>query len=190
MTDSTFRDTDTASPGNDGLLLQADGGAITADVLGSTFLRNRANGLQVITNGTGSMNVEVDDSAGAQSTFDDNNIGVSIAHNSSGTFSYAVRDLTIDGIDVAPGTGGSASPINLNLAARATTTMNGTRDREHADELELDDRSRHPGDRQRDRDDDGAAPRRTRSARSPTAASRSSRATAATASTRRSRTTA
>ena len=95
-------------------------------MLGSTFLRNRANGLQVITNGTGSMNVEVDDSAGAQSTFDDNNIGVSIAHNSSGTFSYAVRDLTIDGLDVAPGTGGSASPINLNLAAAATTTMNGT----------------------------------------------------------------
>ncbi len=126
VTDSTFRDTDTASPGNDGLLLQADGGAITADVLGSTFLRNRANGLQVITNGTGSMNVEVDDSAGAQSTFDDNNIGVSIAHNASGTFSYAVRDLTIDGIDVAPGTGGSASPINLNLATGATTTMNGT----------------------------------------------------------------
>ena len=62
VTDSTFRDTDTGSPGNDGLLLQADGGSITADVLGNTFLRNRANGLQVITNGTGSMDVEVDDS--------------------------------------------------------------------------------------------------------------------------------
>ena len=53
VTDSTFRDTDTVSPGNNGLLLQADGGSITADVLGNTFLRNRANGLQVITNGTG-----------------------------------------------------------------------------------------------------------------------------------------
>ena len=77
VTDSTFRDTDTVSPGNNGLLLQADGGSITADVLGNTFLRNRANGLQVITNGTGSMDVEVDDSGAAQSTFDDNNIGVS-----------------------------------------------------------------------------------------------------------------
>jgi len=37
-----------------------------------------------------------------------------------------VRDLTIDGLNVAPGTGGSASPINLNLASAATTTMNGT----------------------------------------------------------------
>jgi VCBS repeat-containing protein len=126
VTDSTFRDTDTVSPGNNGLLLQADGGSITADVLGSTFLRNRANGLQVITNGTGSMNVEVDDSAGLQSSFDDNNIGVSIAHNSSGTFSYAVRDLNIDGLNVAPGTGGSASPININLASAATTPMVGT----------------------------------------------------------------
>jgi VCBS repeat-containing protein len=126
VTDSTFRDTDTVSPGNDGLLLQADGGSITADVLGSDFLRNRANGLQVITNGTGSMNVEVDDSGTQQSDFDDNNIGVSIAHNSSGTFSYAVRDLTIDGLNVAPGTGGSASPININLASAATTPMVGT----------------------------------------------------------------
>ena len=125
VTDSTFRDTDAVSPGNDGLLLQADGGSITADVLGNTFLRNRANGLQVVTNATGSMDVEVDDSGTAQSTFDDNNIGVSIAHNSSGTFSYGVRDLTIDGLNVAPGTGGSASPININLASAATTPMVG-----------------------------------------------------------------
>ena len=125
VTDSTFRDTDTVSPGNNGLLLQADGGSITADVLGNVFLRNRANGLQVITNGTGSMDVEVDDSGAAQSTFDDNNIGVSVAHNSSGTFSYGVRDLTIDGLNVAPGTGGSASPININLASAATTPMVG-----------------------------------------------------------------
>ncbi len=127
VTDSTFRDTDTVSPGNNGLLLQADGGSITADVLGNTFLRNRANGLQVITNGTGSMDVEVDDSGTAQSTFDDNNIGVSIAHNSSGTFSFGVRDLTIDGLNVAPGTGGSASPININLASAATTPDGRTR---------------------------------------------------------------
>ena len=68
------------------------------------------------------MNVEVDDSAGVQSVFDDNNIGVSIAHNSSGSFNYSVRDLTIDGLD----TGTSASPINLNLGGAATTTMAGT----------------------------------------------------------------
>ena len=125
VTDSTFRDTDTVSPGNNGLLLQADGGSITADVLGNTFLRNRANGLQVITNGTGSMDIEVDDSGAVQSTFDDNNIGVSIAHNSSGSFNFDVRDLTIDGLNVAPGTGGSASPINVNLASVASTTMSG-----------------------------------------------------------------
>jgi hypothetical protein len=126
VTDSTFRDTEAGPPGNNGLLIQADGGSITADVLGSDFLRNRANGLQIVTNGTGSMNIEVDDSGTQQSDFNDNNIGVSVAHNSSGTFTFAVRDLTIDGLNVAPGTGGSASPININLAGSATTTMNGT----------------------------------------------------------------
>ena len=127
ITDSTFRDTDTVSPGNDGLLIEADGTAsITADVLGSTFLRNRANGLQVITGGSGVADVEVDDSGTAQSSFDDNNIAVNIAHNSSGALAFDVRDLTIDGLNVAPGTGGSASPINLNLGACATTTMSGT----------------------------------------------------------------
>ena len=190
VTDSTFRDTDTVSPGNNGLLLQADGGSITADVLGDTFLRNRANGLQVITNGTGSMDVEVDDSATKQSTFDDNNIGVSIAHNSSGTFSYAVRDLTIDGLNVAPGTGGSASPININLASAATTPMVGKRDRQHDHELQLDDRPRHALHRQRQRDDDDADRRQHDQPGRQPAASRSSPATAPTASTRRSRTTA
>jgi hypothetical protein len=126
VTDSTFRDTDTVSPGNEGLVLQADGGSITADVLGSTFLRNRANGLHVITNGTGVVEVEVDDSAGVQSTFDDDNIGVSMARNGSGALNFDVRALTIDGLNVAPGTGGSASPINLNLAGCASTTMSGT----------------------------------------------------------------
>ena len=125
VTDSTFRDTATVSPGNNGLLVQADGGKITADVLGSTFLRNRANGLQAITNGTGSMDIEVDDSGTAQSAFDDNNIGVNLAHNSSGTYAFGVRDLTVDGLNVPAGTGGSASPINVNLGSAATTPMVG-----------------------------------------------------------------
>ncbi len=114
-------------------------------MLGNTFLRNRANGLQVITNGTGSMDVEVDDSGAAQSTFDDNNIGVSIAHNSSGTFSFGVRDLTIDGLNVAPGTGGSASPININLASRGDHADGRAGHRQHGDQQQLDDRSRASG---------------------------------------------
>ena len=125
-------------------------------MLGNTFLRNRANGLQVITNGTGSMDVEVDDSGAAQSTFDDNNIGVSIAHNSSGTFSYGVRDLTIDGLNVAPGTGGSASPININLASAATTPMVGRVTGNTVTNSQLDDRPRPAVHRQRVGDDDDA----------------------------------
>ena len=101
VTDSTFRDTDTVSPGNNGLLLQADGGAITADVLGNTFLRNRANGLQVITNGTGSMDVEVDDSGGgAEHVRRQQHWRERRPQLDGGTFSYGVRDLTIDGLNV------------------------------------------------------------------------------------------
>ena len=91
------------------------------------------------------MDVEVDDSGAAQSTFDDNNIGVSIAHNSSGTFSFGVRDLTIDGLNVAPGTGGSASPININLASAATTPMVGQGHRQHGHQQQLDHGSRASG---------------------------------------------
>ena len=78
-----------------------------------------------MSSGSGAVNVEIDDSGTAQSAFDDNNIGVSVVHGSSVAFSYAIRNTTIDGRNVAPGTGGSASPINLNLLSTATTTMNG-----------------------------------------------------------------
>jgi hypothetical protein len=124
VTDSIFRDTDTADPGNNGLLLQADAtGSITADVLGSKFLRNRANGLQVINNGSGTVNVDVNDSGATQSQFDDNNIGLNFADNGSGSLVYTIRNLDVNGINASPF---SASPINLNLGGAATGTMSGT----------------------------------------------------------------
>jgi len=120
--DSIIRDTTADAPGNNGLLIQSDAGTINADVLGSRFLRNRADGLLVVTNGTGSIDVDVDDSASTQSLFDDNSIAVSIAHNSSGSLTYDVKNLTLDGTNDGLG----ASPINVNLAGSATTTMSGT----------------------------------------------------------------
>ena len=60
ITDSTFRDTDTVSPGNNGLLIQADGSATSRPTSPrSSFLRNRANGVQVINNGSGTVDVEI-----------------------------------------------------------------------------------------------------------------------------------
>jgi hypothetical protein len=123
ITNSTFRDTDTASPGNNGLLIQADGSAnITADLTSSSYLRNRANGIQVINNGSGTLDVEIGTSgvAGSGGTFDDNNIGVNIAHNGSGSLLFDVHHATIDGLDDLTN-GGSASPINLNLGSLGNT---------------------------------------------------------------------
>ena len=122
VTGSTFRDTPTVSPGNNGLLLQAglnagDNGSITADITTSSFLRNRANGLQVVTNSAGSVNVEVGTGAASSGgTFTDNNIGVNIAHNSSGTLPFKVNNASFS----TPGVTGAASPINLNLGGAAT----------------------------------------------------------------------
>ena len=86
------------------------------------------------------MDVEVDDSGAAQSTFDDNNIGVSVAHNSSGDVRlFGVRDLTIDGLNVAAAHGRQRVADQHQLASAATTPRS-ARHRQHRDELELDDR--------------------------------------------------
>ncbi|MBK9375500.1 MAG: putative Ig domain-containing protein [Holophagales bacterium] len=118
MTSTTIRDNTTVSPGNNGVLFQADGTAVmNVDVVGGSFLRNRANGIQVITNGGGTM-----DFSTTGGTFTDNNIGVNAAHNSTGTFLFAIGNGTYS----APTKPGTASPINVNLASQATGAMTGT----------------------------------------------------------------
>jgi hypothetical protein len=117
MTGTTIRDTATVSPGNNGVIFQADGTAVmNVDVVGGSFLRNRANGIQVITNGGGTI-----DFSTTGGTFTDNNIGVNVAHNSSGTMLFAIGTGTYSA--TAPG---KASPINVNLASVASGPMTGT----------------------------------------------------------------
>jgi len=121
ITGSTFRDTDTISPGNDGLLIQGDGSAnITADINSSSFLRNRANGVQVINNGSGTVDVEIGTTAAC--TFQNNNVGANIAHNGAGSLAFDVFNSSFS----APTLAGAASPINLNKATAGTGTMSGT----------------------------------------------------------------
>jgi len=121
ITGSTFRDTDTASPGNNGLLIQGDGSAsITGDINSSSFLRNRANGVQVINNGSGTVDVEVGTTAAC--TFQNNNVGANIAHNGAGSLAFDVFNSSFS----APTLAGAASPINLNKATAGTGTMSGT----------------------------------------------------------------
>jgi hypothetical protein len=118
MTSTTIRDNTTVSPGNNGVLFQADGTAVmNVAVVGGSFLRNRANGIQVITNGGGTMGFST-----TGGTFTDNNIGVNAAHNSTGTFLFAIGNGTYS----APTKTGTASPINVNLASQATGAMTGT----------------------------------------------------------------
>ena len=121
ITGSTFRDTDTASPGNNGLLIQGDGSAsITGDINSSSFLRNRANGVQVINNGSGTVDVEIGTTAAC--TFQNNNVGANIAHNGAGSLAFDVFNSSFS----APTLAGAASPINLNKATAGTGTMSGT----------------------------------------------------------------
>ena len=96
ITNSTFRDTDTVSPGNNGLLIQGDSNAnMTVDIANSSFLRNRANGLQVINNGSGTVDVEIGTAAAnSGGTFQNNNVGVNIAHNGSGTLPFDVLNAS------------------------------------------------------------------------------------------------
>ena len=124
ITNSTFRDTDTVSPGNNGLLIQGDSNAnMTVDIANSSFLRNRANGLQVINNGSGTVDVEIGTAAAnSGGTFQNNNVGVNIAHNGSGTLPFDVLNASFS----APTLVGAASPINLNKASAGSGTMSGT----------------------------------------------------------------
>ena len=122
---STFRDTEAISPGNNGLILQADGSAnMTATITNSAFLRNRSNGLQVINNtSTGLMDVTIGSgSTNSGGTFADNNIGVNIGHNSTGTLKFDI----INGVFHAPTRVGTGSPININMGTQARNMMSGT----------------------------------------------------------------
>jgi hypothetical protein len=118
---STFRD----SLSGNGMLLQADGTAsLTADITGSSFLRNYSNGVQVATNGTGTGNVEIGAVVGGGNTFTDNYIGANVAHNAvNTTLVFGVRNNQFSAT-----TPDKASPLNLNLGAMSTsgTLMSGT----------------------------------------------------------------
>ena len=121
ITNSVFRDTTAASPGNNGLLIQGDGSAnMTVDISSTQFLRNRANGLQVINNGTGAVDVELGTSTGGSGgAHADNNITTNVAHNgpSPGALNFDVRNLSVVHAVTAPT---YASPINLNLGGVST----------------------------------------------------------------------
>jgi VCBS repeat-containing protein len=127
---STFRDTSAGSPGNDGLLLESDN---TANIIGlitnSSFLRNFANGVQVISNGSGNVDVDVGQAGVANSggTFTDNFVGTNFDQNGSGTFNFNVLNAAFTTANYAAlfGAGGAGSQINVNRGGGASVVSRG-----------------------------------------------------------------
>jgi hypothetical protein len=126
VTNSTFSNTNTVAPGNNGFLIRARGtGSVTASFTGTnTFANNFANGLQAATENSGVIDLTVNGG-----TFSSNNIGINLSNNAmpagaATNFSFDVLNSSITG-NVA---GTSASPINIFTGATSTsnTTMMGT----------------------------------------------------------------
>jgi hypothetical protein len=113
---STIRD-NAAGTGSDGLRLVSRGAAqISAAVQNSGFARNQATGLSATTEVGGSLALSV-----TGGSLQSNNVGVSLVHGSSGTFTFNVQNIPVI-------TGQAASPININRLALAgpASTFSGT----------------------------------------------------------------
>jgi hypothetical protein len=112
---STIHDNNTLT-GNDGLNLVANNTAnITTSITSSNFTDNFANGVQVITNQSGVADVTINGGS-----YTGNNIGVNLADNSSGSYSFDVLNLTIGGAAT------DAGPVNIFAGSLSTGTMSGT----------------------------------------------------------------
>jgi cytochrome oxidase Cu insertion factor (SCO1/SenC/PrrC family) len=127
---STFRDTSPGTPGNDGLLLQADNTAnITGLITNSSFLRNFANGIQVINNGSGNVDVDVGQAgvAGSGGTFTDNFVGTNFDQNGAGTFNFNVLNAGFTTANYAAlfGAGSAGSQINVNRGGSTSPVARG-----------------------------------------------------------------
>ena len=130
VTGSTFRDTSTVGPGNAGLRLQADGTAnITATITTSSFIANRARGIQVINQGSGTVDVDIGTAgvAGSGGTFTDNTIAIDIDQNGSGPTNFNILNATFTTANVPTlfGAGGAGSPINIFMGAAASPVQRG-----------------------------------------------------------------
>lgn len=127
MSNTTIQDNSTASPGNEGFAIILDGSAslTTANITNCTFQRNRANGIHIITESNssiGSLNIG-NATVGSGGTFTDNNIGIHIVHNGTGSHNFTLQNATLNTSTLLT----PASPININLGGSSTaaTSFNG-----------------------------------------------------------------
>jgi hypothetical protein len=133
VTGSTFSNTHTTD-GLQGLLLEAGLNAgqnpdIVANITNSTFTANRARGIQAITNGAGTMEINIGNTnANSGGTFDltqPDGIAIDLAHNSTGHLFFNVKHATIT--NIIPGSGQGALPINIfqGVGASSGSTLMG-----------------------------------------------------------------
>ena len=115
FTNSEARDTTGAAPGNDGISINMLNSAnVSLSVSSSNFVNDFANAVQVTVNnsaGGGAISV-------TNSTFNNNNTDVNIAHQGAGkTLSY-----TITGNSMRQVTAGNGNSINIDLATGSTAS--------------------------------------------------------------------
>jgi hypothetical protein len=119
VTNSTFSDTATATPGNVGLQVNLDNTASVAlSVDGSSFLRNFSNGVEMLCNTSSSGSFTV-----TNSTFDANAIDINLAHQGLGkTVSFNIANNTL-----RQAVGGLSNSIAVTLGgtSNATTLLQG-----------------------------------------------------------------
>jgi hypothetical protein len=115
FTNSEARDTTGAAPGNDGISINMLNSAnVSLSVSGSNFVNDFANGVQVTVNnsaGGGSISV-------TNSTFNNNNTDVNIAHQGAGkTLTYTITNNSMRQV-----TAGNGNAINIDLATGSTAS--------------------------------------------------------------------
>ena len=112
VTDSTFRDNN-ATSGNHGLLVQADGSASTTlTTTGSSFLRNRQDGLAVFGFSTQKMTATVTNGTWVT----DKGVGVEITANNTGGLAYTLSGGSVTGCVTC------GAPVVVYKATGATGT--------------------------------------------------------------------
>jgi hypothetical protein len=112
VTDSTFRDNSATSGGN-GLLVQADGNAaITFTSSGSSFLRNRQDGLAAFGHSTAKMTATVTN----PTVVTDRGVGIELTSNGTGGMAYGVSGGSVTGCAIC------GSPVVVYKATGATGT--------------------------------------------------------------------
>jgi hypothetical protein len=123
VNNTVIQDNSSASPGNDGLRIEASGTAtLTADIIGCSFLRNLSNGAVIINSGSGLVDVEFRSTANIF-TNNHSGIGLVVSGSNNGDMNFTISNCVIS----TPALTNSGTPISCALGSTTTigTLMSG-----------------------------------------------------------------